>query len=159
MANFPADYIAAAPAVVRSANLLGDDGTKNGVYSIAQVLSLLSLTDFYPKLLTADLVLNPIAATTTDLTLVATGTNAHKNKLNQFLNTAGCVVRAPSGLVAGASFPWVQWGAGVLTFDIVAGNGQVIKSKNGKKSNGLLSAGNLTYMGSNEWWLDGDTVV
>jgi hypothetical protein len=161
MANFPQDYLASAPAVIRSATLLGDDGQKNGVYNIAQILSLINLQDFYPKLLTADDVLNPIPATTTDLTLVLTGTGSHKNKLNVFLNTGACVVRVPAGATEGAVIPWVQWAAGQLTFDIVAGTNQVIRPEfgGGKKSAGLTSSGALRYMGNNEWHLFGNTVV
>lgn len=153
MAVFPTDFAAQTP--LRSTKLLGDNATANGTVTIADVHGQIALTDFYPKLLTADDTIEDVASTVTAYAVVV----GDKNKLKRFLAAGSCTVSLPAGLTAGFTLSWVQWGAGTLTFASASGAGQLIRSTDGLRSGAQYAGGYLKYMGANEWHLVGYTQV
>jgi lipid-binding SYLF domain-containing protein len=153
MAVFPTDFAPLDPA--RSLNVLVDNGTSNGVITIAALLGLVQTTDIYTRLLASVDTVDDVAANVTTYA-VALGDNA---KVKRFLCSGACVVNIPQGLPVGFAIEWIQDGAGLLTFQSASGAGQVIESPEGLRSGGRYGSGVLRCKASNTWQLAGYTQV
>lgn len=153
MAIFPTDFT--AQTLVRSSNILVDNGTANGLATPAAVLGLLTKNDLATPLLGVSGVTEDVASTVTAYPVVV----GDQNKTKRFLASSACTVTVPAGMVAGFVMGWKQWGAGVLTFASVSGAGQTIRSTDGLRSGAQYASGTLEYLGSNEWHLVGYTQV
>jgi len=153
MAEFVKDF--AAQTALRTTRLLSDNGTANGTVTPADIFGTMLLSDFLPKLMIADDQIDVIAANLTSYAIKA----ADKNKILLFLCSGACTVTLPAGISPGFFVQWVQWGAGILTFQSATGAGQNIRSAAGLRSLKQYGSGSLQTMQTNEWLLSGYTQV
>lgn len=142
-------------AISRTSTVLADNGTQGGDATVAAILGQIALTDFLPRLMEANDVIEDVGATVTAYTVLA----GDKNKTKRFLCTGACAVSVPAGMPVGYLLDWIQWGAGQLTFASASGAGQSIVSTSGLKSNGVYSSGVLRCVAANTWLLAGETVA
>lgn len=154
MAVFPTGFPDGTPT--RTSKVLGDDGTRNAFFDVSELLGLVTFEDMKNALLGGNDVVEQVAATTTSYAVLA----GDKNKTKDFLCSAACAVNLPAAMPVGFLFDWIQGGAGVLTFQSVAGAGQTImEPDNAYRSAKLGARGTLQLIRTNTWLLTGYTQV
>lgn len=140
----------------RTSKVLGDNGSQGGNVTVSQLFSLIQLTDIFTQLMSANDVVEDVAAATTTYSVVA----GDKNKTKRFLSTGNCLVNLPNGMPIGFLLDTIQDGLGILTFQSAPGASQTLVAPRGARSGGPAGVRvTVQVTALNTWNVSGDTQV